>query len=78
MGLAISLVSSVPEKVWFCSVKGYKPWLEPDAKNTRLQEQGGHTIWCVVCVLQWECRWWCHVALCLVAMWCVRPCPRGC
>lgn len=45
MGLAISLVASLPEKVWFCTVKGYKPWLEPDAKNTKLQEQGGHTIW---------------------------------
>lgn len=45
MGLAISLVSSVPEKVWFCTIKGYKPWLEPDAKNTKTQEQGGHTIW---------------------------------
>jgi len=45
MGLAISLVSGVPEKVWFCTIKGYKPWLEPDAKNTKTQEQGGHTIW---------------------------------
>lgn len=45
MGLAISLVASVPEKVWFCTVKGYKPWLEPDARNTKLQEQGGHTMW---------------------------------
>lgn len=45
MGLAISLVATVPEKVWFCSIKGYKPWLEPDAKNTKSQEEGGHTIW---------------------------------
>ncbi|KAI7842747.1 hypothetical protein COHA_003675 [Chlorella ohadii] len=45
MGLAISLVSSVPEKVWYCTVKGIKPWLAPDAKNTCTNEQGGHTIW---------------------------------
>eukprot|EP00879_Flechtneria_rotunda_P016993 GHRR01017789.1.p1 GENE.GHRR01017789.1~~GHRR01017789.1.p1 ORF type:complete len:516 (+),score=173.42 GHRR01017789.1:811-2358(+) len=45
MGLAISLVSTVPEKMWFCTIKGYKPWLEPDAKNTKTQEQGGQTIW---------------------------------
>jgi ATP-dependent RNA helicase DDX1 len=49
MGLAISLVAAVPEKVWFCTIKGYKPWLEPDAKNTKTQEQGGQTIWCVQC-----------------------------
>jgi ATP-dependent RNA helicase DDX1 len=35
----------VPEKVWYCTVKGYKPWLEPDAANTRTQEAGGHTVW---------------------------------
>eukprot|EP00878_Enallax_costatus_P008760 GHUV01009156.1.p1 GENE.GHUV01009156.1~~GHUV01009156.1.p1 ORF type:complete len:518 (+),score=137.30 GHUV01009156.1:119-1672(+) len=45
LGLAISLVSSAPEKVWFCTVKGYKPWLEPDASNTKTQEEGGQTIW---------------------------------
>jgi ATP-dependent RNA helicase DDX1 len=45
MGSAISLVAAVPEKVWFCTIKGYKPWLEPDAKNTKTQEQGGQTIW---------------------------------
>ncbi|KAF8064578.1 DDX1 [Scenedesmus sp. PABB004] len=45
MGLAISLVSTVPEKVWFCTVKGLKPWLQPDASNTKTQEQGGHTVW---------------------------------
>jgi ATP-dependent RNA helicase DDX1 len=45
LGLAVSLVSEVPEKVWFCAVKGLKPWLEPDAKNTRTTEKGGHTVW---------------------------------
>lgn len=45
MGLAISLVATVPEKVWFCTIKGYKPWLEPDAKNTKTKEHGGQTIW---------------------------------
>jgi ATP-dependent RNA helicase DDX1 len=45
MGLAISLVSEVPEKVWFCTVKGYKPWLAPDSSNTRTTDKGGHTIW---------------------------------
>lgn len=45
IGLAVSLVSSVPEKVWFCTQKGLKPWLHPDKKNTRLNEQGGHAIW---------------------------------
>jgi len=45
LGLAVSLVSEVPEKVWFCAQKGLKPWLEPDAKNTRPTAQGGHTIW---------------------------------
>lgn len=47
LGLAISLVSTVPEKVWFCTVKGYKPWLEPDARNTLTKDHGGHTIWWV-------------------------------
>ncbi|EFJ48542.1 hypothetical protein VOLCADRAFT_90875 [Volvox carteri f. nagariensis] len=45
MGLAISLVSEVPEKVWYCSVKGLKPWLAPDASNTKTTDKGGHTIW---------------------------------
>jgi ATP-dependent RNA helicase DDX1 len=45
LGLAVSLVSEVPEKVWFCTVKGLKPWLEPDAKNTRTTDEGGHTVW---------------------------------
>ncbi|KAL4449436.1 hypothetical protein ABPG77_007080 [Micractinium sp. CCAP 211/92] len=45
MGLAISLVSTVPEKVWYCTIKGYKPWQQPDAKNTKTNEEGGQTIW---------------------------------
>ncbi|KAF6252459.1 P-loop containing nucleoside triphosphate hydrolase protein [Scenedesmus sp. NREL 46B-D3] len=43
MGLAISLVAAVPE--WYCTIKGYKPWLEPDARNTKTQEQGGQTVY---------------------------------
>ena len=45
IGLAVSLVATVPEKVWYCTQKGLKPWLAPDKKNTRSNEQGGHTLW---------------------------------
>ena len=45
LGLAISLVAGVREKVWFCIKKGYKPWLKPSANDARTNEQGGHTIW---------------------------------
>lgn len=45
IGLAVSLVAGVPEKVWYCTQKGLKPWLNPDKKNTRTTDQGGHTIW---------------------------------
>jgi ATP-dependent RNA helicase DDX1 len=45
MGLAISIVSKVPERVWYCTKKGYKPWLEPNNKNTKLNSEGGHTRW---------------------------------
>ena len=45
LGLAISLVSRVPEKVWYCRQKGYKPWLKPKERDTRIHEEGGHTIW---------------------------------
>jgi hypothetical protein len=31
--------------VWYCSIKGYKPWLQPDSQNTRTNDQGGQTIW---------------------------------
>ncbi|GAB4816240.1 hypothetical protein N2152v2_003286 [Parachlorella kessleri] len=44
-GLAISLVATVKEKVWYSTQKGYKPWLDPNKQNTRTNEQGGHTIW---------------------------------
>ena len=45
LGLAISLVSQVPEKVWYCKQKGYKPWLDPKRKDVGPHEEGGHTIW---------------------------------
>ena len=45
MGLAISLVSTVPEKVWFCSKKGYKPWFNPKKQDLKLNQDGGHTKW---------------------------------
>lgn len=45
LGLAISLVSTVREKVWYCTQKGYKPWLKPKQADVRLNEQGGHTLW---------------------------------
>ena len=45
MGLAISIVSKVPERVWYCTKKGYRPWQEPSKKNTKLISEGGHTKW---------------------------------
>lgn len=45
LGLAISLVSTVEEKVWYCTKKGYKPWTDPAVKDTRTHEHGGHAIW---------------------------------
>ena len=45
LGLAISLVATVPEKVWYCSVKGYSPWERPKPADVRTREDGGHTIW---------------------------------
>ena len=45
LGLAISLVSAVEEKVWFCTKKGYKPWLKPTKEDVRPMGEGGHTIW---------------------------------
>ena len=45
IGLAVSLVAAVPEKVWYCTQKGLKPWLNPDKKNTRSNDQGGHALW---------------------------------
>ena len=45
LGLAISLVSTVPERVWFVKAKGYKPWLNPKPQDTKHHDEGGHTIW---------------------------------
>ena len=45
LGLAISLVATVPEKVWFCTKKGYKPWLKPQPADVCTNDRGGHTIW---------------------------------
>lgn len=45
IGLAVSLVAAVPEKVWYCTQKGLKPWLNPTKANTALNEKGGHTVW---------------------------------
>jgi ATP-dependent RNA helicase DDX1 len=32
-------------QVWYCSKKGYKPWLEPSKQDVKLNENGGHTVW---------------------------------
>ena len=41
MGLAISLVAAnCEEKVWFCTKKGYKPWLNPTKNDVK-----SHTTW---------------------------------
>ena len=45
LGLAISLVSQVEEKVWYCTKKGYKPWLKPTAQDVKSHGEEGHTIW---------------------------------
>jgi len=45
LGLAISLVATVPEKVWYCKAKGLKPWLKPSKEDVGTHEEGGHTIW---------------------------------
>ena len=46
MGLAISLVAAnCEEKVWFCTKKGYKPWLNPTKNDVKSNKQGGHTTW---------------------------------
>ena len=45
LGLAISIVSAVPEKVWFCTKKGYAPWERPKRQDVGTHEEGGHTIW---------------------------------
>lgn len=45
LGLAISLVSTVPERVWYVKAKGYKPWLNPKPQDVKHNDEGGHTIW---------------------------------
>lgn len=40
MGLAISIVSAVPERVWYCQKKGYKPWFNPSRADVK-----EHTQW---------------------------------
>jgi ATP-dependent RNA helicase DDX1 len=45
LGMAISLVSTVPERVWYVKAKGYKPWLNPKPQDTKDNDEGGHTIW---------------------------------
>ena len=45
LGLAISLVAALPEKVWFCTRKGYSPWERPKREDVGTHEQGGHCIW---------------------------------
>ena len=45
LGLAISLVSTVPERVWYVKAKGYKPWLNPKPQDVKHNDDGGHTIW---------------------------------
>ena len=45
LGMAISLVSTVPERVWYVKAKGYKPWLNPKPQDTKDNDEGGHTVW---------------------------------
>ena len=45
MGLAISIVSAVEEKVWYCTKKGYKPWFSPKPADVKTNGEGGHTVW---------------------------------
>ncbi|KFM27783.1 ATP-dependent RNA helicase DDX1 [Auxenochlorella protothecoides] len=46
LGLAVSLVSALPEKVWYASGKGQRPWLAPSRQNTATNDRpGGQTVW---------------------------------
>ena len=45
LGLAFSLVAAVPEKVWFCTRKGYSPWERPTREDVGTHDQGGHCTW---------------------------------
>ena len=40
LGLAVSIISSVPERVWYCRRKGYTPWTSPSAADVT-----EHTVW---------------------------------
>ena len=40
LGLAVSIVSSVPERVWYCRRKGYTPWTAPTVADV-----SEHTVW---------------------------------
>ena len=40
LGLAVSIVASVPERVWYCKRKGYTPWTGPTASDV-----AEHTVW---------------------------------
>jgi ATP-dependent RNA helicase DDX1 len=33
LGLAVSIVSTVPERVWYCRRKGYTPWTAPSVAD---------------------------------------------
>lgn len=44
-GVAVSLVSSVPEKVWYVQQAKVKPWDNPTKSNTADIRDGGHTTW---------------------------------
>ena len=43
--MAFSLVAAVRERVWFCTLRGARPWERPSAADVRDRAQGGHTIW---------------------------------
>lgn len=45
LGVAFSLVAAVRERVWFCTVRGARPWERPSRADVRERAQGGHTIW---------------------------------
>lgn len=44
-GVAVSLVSTAPEKVWYVQQANAKPWEQPTTANTTDVQQGGHTMW---------------------------------
>ncbi len=40
LGLAVSIVATEPERVWYCRRKGYTPWTAPSAADV-----AEHTVW---------------------------------